>query len=74
MICCLITSNLKDREHAINITNRDMEKGFLEFDSKVKSYRLFTVSKNIIYRILGKLNKEKSRIIADEIKELVDFE
>ena len=74
VICCLITSNPKDREHVVNITNKNMESGFLEFDSKVKPYRLFTLSKNIIYRILGKLNKEKSRLIANEVKTLVDIE
>ena len=72
VICCLITSNLQDRGHAINITNKDMENGSLEFDSKVKPYRLFTVSKNIIYRVLGKLYMEKSRLIASEIKKLVE--
>jgi mRNA interferase MazF len=74
VICCLITSNLKDRGNAVFISNKDMESGFLEFDSKVKPYRLFTANKNIIYRVLGKLGKEKSRIISSRIKSLVDVE
>ncbi len=72
VVCCLITSN-PAAKGAVKITNKDMESGFLEFDSKVRPYRLFTVSKNIIYRILGKLNKEKAQIVASEISKLVEM-
>lgn len=71
VVCCLITSNIEDREHSILITNKDMESGYLEFDSKIKSYRIFTADKKIIYRILGKLKKEKSRLVEKEIINLI---
>ncbi len=70
VICCLITSNPAAR-NAVKITNKDMESGFLEFDSRVKSYRLFTVSKSIIYKILGILNMKKSQLVSDEISNLI---
>ena len=52
VICCLITSNPQDRQHAVNITTKDMESGYLEFESKIKPYRLFTINKKLVYKIL----------------------
>src|SRR3989344_3943546 len=60
IICCLITSNPEDSQYSIKITNKDMETGYLEFDSKIKIYRIFTVNKKLIYKILGKLHLPKS--------------
>ena len=34
IICCLITSNPEEAPHSIKITNKDMESGHLEFESK----------------------------------------
>ncbi|MBI4895913.1 MAG: type II toxin-antitoxin system PemK/MazF family toxin [Candidatus Aenigmarchaeota archaeon] len=73
VVCCLITSNIKDRDNSIDIANKDMETGYLEFNSKIKTYRIFTVNKNIIYRVLGKLNKEKSKLVETEIKKLMEI-
>ena len=73
VICCLITSN-PAAKYAIKITSKDMESGFLEFDSKIKPHRLFTVSKNIIYKTLGKLGREKSSLAVKEISKLVEME
>ena len=73
VICCLITSNLEDKQHAIIIGNKDMENGLLEFESKVKPYKLFTVNKGLIYKILSKLNVSKSKLIIDEINRIVSI-
>jgi len=74
VICCLITSNLQDRQYAINITTKDMENGYLEFESKIKPYRLFTVNKKLVYKILGKLDISKSRLVIDEIYKIVTLD
>ncbi len=73
VICCLITSNPEDIEHSIKITNKDMESGFLEFESKVKAYRMFTVSKKLIYRLLGILNLAKSKAVIEEINKIIEI-
>ena len=70
VICCLITSNIEDMQHSIKITNNEMESGFLEFESKIKPYRIFTVNKKLIYKILGKLNLSKSKLVIDEINKI----
>jgi mRNA interferase MazF len=59
VICCSITSNPAREYKTVNITNKDLESGFLEFDSKIKAYHLFTVSKERIYKSLGVLKKQK---------------
>jgi mRNA interferase MazF len=59
VICCSITSNPARERRTVEITNRDMESGFLEFESKIKPYHLFTVSKQRIYQSLGILRKTK---------------
>ena len=71
VICCLITSNPEYTKHSIKISDKDMETGHLEFESKVKSYRIFTVNKKLIYRVLGKLNLTKSKLIIDEISKII---
>ena len=70
VVCCLITSNPMAKD-VIKITNSDMESGFLEFDSMVKPYRIFTASKNIVYKNLGKLKKEKFILVSKEVCTLV---
>ena len=72
-ICCLITSNPEDRQYSIKITNRDMESGFLEFESKIKPYRIFTVNKKLIYKILGKLNLSTSKLVVEEINKIINI-
>lgn len=73
VICCLITSNPEDRQYSIKITSKDMESGFLEFESKVKPYRLFTINKKLVYKTLGKLNLLKSKLIVEEINEIISM-
>ena len=73
VICCLITSNLEDTQHSIKITNKEMESGFLEFESKIKPYRIFTVNKKLVYKILGKLNLSKSKLVIEEINKITSM-
>ena len=73
VICCLITSNPEDSQHSIKINNKDMENGYLEFDSKVKPYRIFTINKKLIYKVLGRLNLAKSKLIAEEINKIINI-
>ncbi len=60
-------------QHSIKITNKDMENGFLEFESKVKPYRIFTVNKKLIYKLLGMLNIAKSKLVIEEINKIISL-
>ena len=59
VICCSITSNPAREIRTVDIANGDLESGFLEFESKIKPYHLFTVNKQRILRSLGILKKGK---------------
>lgn len=71
VICCLVTSNPNERQSIVPITNKDMESGFLEFDSRIKPYRLFTVSKGVVYKNLGRLKREKFNEVVSGIYDVI---
>jgi len=70
-ICCLITSNPESTPNAVFISNGDMESGNLEFDSKVKPYKIFTADKNLIVKVLGRLNSGKFASVVKEINKII---
>ncbi len=71
IICCLITSN--PNATGVKISKKDMESGSLEFVSTIKPHRIFTASKSIIYKILGKLSISKRRAVEKEITNLISI-
>jgi mRNA interferase MazF len=73
LVCCLITSNPKSIQHSVKITNKDMESGHLDLESKVKPYRIFTVNKRLIYKSIGKLGRIKSKLVVDIISNIINL-
>jgi len=59
IICCAITNKSGKDPKSVAITNADVEQAFLMVESKVKPSKLFTVSKAIVYKTLGRLKTEK---------------
>ena len=70
VLCCLITSNFSECGELI-ISNNDMEKGFLEFESRIKPQRLFTLNKKIIKKSIGKINIKTAEKVNEEINKLI---
>jgi len=68
IITCGITSNLKDREYSILLTNQEMLQGSLPKESRIKADKLFTLEKSIVKRKFGKV---KSVVVSEVKKELV---
>lgn len=71
IVCCLITSNLKDKSYSVLIDNGDLTSGYLEFKSKVKAFKLFTVSKELVYMVLGELKPKKFNEVVENIYETI---
>lgn len=69
VVCCLITSN--PNAIGIKISGNDMESGSLNVESVIKPYRIFTADKSLIYKVIGKLKKEKSKLVVQEIENLI---
>ena len=74
LICCLITSNPQQSPYSIKINDKDMENGSLEFESRIKPHRIFTINKKLIYKTLGRLNLQKSKSVVYEINKIVSIE
>ncbi len=53
-----LTSNLKLRDHALLITNRQMETGVLKADSKAKVDKISSIDKETIIKKIGRINKD----------------
>ncbi len=58
LIAVPLTSNLKTSDHALLISNENLEKGTLIVDSKVKADRIFSVDKNLIKTTIGVIDKK----------------
>ena len=66
-----LTTNLQLREYTILITNRELERGRLITDSKVKVDRIFSVEKRLVRMTIGRIKKEVHEKIKDIILELI---
>ena len=53
-----LTSNLQQTDYDMLITNKNLEKGNLIVDSRVKIDRIFSVDKKLIKMNIGKIDKQ----------------
>jgi mRNA interferase MazF len=53
-----LTSNLRVRDNAVLVTNRELESGNLVVDSKVKVDRIISVSQELVRMKVGRVNVE----------------
>lgn len=74
LICCTITSNLRDYAHSISISNNDLESGNLLYSSKVKPNKVFTLEQNKILKNLCRLNILKSKEIVSNLNIFIKIE
>ena len=66
-----LTSNLKIRDYAFLITNRDLERGRLIVDSNVKVDRIFSVDKKLVRLTIGRVSRNVHKRIKEIISELL---
>ena len=66
-----ITSNLNERDFTILLTNKDLETGSLLKESKIKVDRIFSVDKNLIKAVIGKVNSKIHKQILEILNDLV---
>ena len=71
IIAVPLTSNLKIRDYAFLITNRDLERGRLIMDSNVKVDRIFSVDKKLVRLTIGRVSRNVHRRIKEIISELI---
>ena len=67
VICCAITSNPKNYDESIEIANEDLDSGNLQYESRIKPTKIFTLHKGMILKKLAKLNINKSKEIVKNL-------
>ncbi len=67
-----LTSNLALRDYTIKLTNQDLEEGDILRESNIKVDRIFSINKKAVYKIIGKINKQKFRPIKEMVYKLID--
>lgn len=72
VICCLITSNPFELQNTIELEDNDFEKGNLNYKSKIKPQRLFTISKERVIKTLAKINSKKYDTVLKEINRIIE--
>ncbi len=71
IIAVPITSNLKTNQFDILIKNKDLEKGELIVDSKIKTDKIFSVEKKIVRKNIGKINRQAFTKLKANISEII---
>ncbi len=66
-----ITSKSYDDIYSIQISNKDLDYGSLNFDSYIKYSKVFTANSNIISKRIGKLKRNKLNKVINELVKLL---
>ena len=66
-----LTTNLKLRDYAFLLTNKDLESGRLIKDSNVKVDRIFSVEKKLVRLVIGKVKKDIHKKIIEILMSIV---
>jgi hypothetical protein len=69
---CFITSQPKQFDYSVEITNNDMEKGTLKRDSKIVPSKILIRPKDMIITRFGKIKIEKYNQVINNLKKLVE--
>jgi len=72
VMLCFITSQPKQFDYSVEITNNDMEKGTLKRDSKIVPSKILIRPKDMIITRFGKIKIEKYNQVINNLKKLVE--
>lgn len=70
-ICIPMTSVLTEREHAVIITNKDFESGYLLKPSLAKVDKVTSIAQNTVIRKIGVLDKTAYEKVMQELFSLL---
>ncbi len=73
VICCAITSNPNNFDKSVGIANEDLERGNLDYDSRVKPTKIFTLDKTMIIKKLATLNINKSKEVVKSLNQSIEI-
>ena len=71
VICCQITSKLKNDSFEVTLNNSDFEKGSLPVNSNIRPNKIFTAHKSSILRSAGTVSQKKYDEVVEAIAKLI---
>ena len=74
ILCCAITSNPREYKHSVEIVSDDLEQGSLNYDSKVRPNRIFTLEQSKIIKKLAKLKSDKYESVINNVEEMIELD
>ncbi len=72
IITVAITSNIRGLNYEVVIDQEDMDEGNLKRMSCIRSDKIYTLSKELIVKRIGKIKSDKIEEVKNNIKELID--
>ena len=71
LVTCGITSNPKNTDFSVLITNKDLINGELPVESRIKIDKLFTLSQSVIKKKLGKIKIDVFEKVKEEFLKIL---
>lgn len=66
-----VTSNVLKEEYSLNLINDDLQEGELHLECSIKCENILKLDKEIIIKKIGKIRKEKLKLIIDKILKII---
>jgi mRNA interferase MazF len=74
IICCAITSNPREYHQSVAIKEEDIESGSLNYESRIKPTKIFTLDQSIILKRIARLNILKSKEVVAHLNKSIRIE
>lgn len=71
IVVAAITSNLESKEYSIQFTNNDLMEGMLKVTSCIRTDKIYTLSKYIVIKKFGCVNKDIINKVKLKINDLL---
>ena len=66
-----VTSNISNDKYTLNLMNNDLEMGELYLECFIKCENILKIDKEIVIKKIGKIKKEKLKLITDKILRII---
>ena len=73
MVVVAITSNLKEKDYTILISNNDLIEGTLKLDSHIRADKIYSLSQEIAIKKFGRVKDEIITKVNIEIRKLISL-
>ena len=72
LLVCAITSSPRPHEYATDLGAKDLERGMLKVESKVRADTITSIEQGIVLKNIGRVKKERYREVVNLVQKLID--